>query len=334
MHGKESSEFPSNWVFEYHDGIITLNIYVDDLTCGPKSLHTAFWAELRKRVKLDPEAFVNPKESILGQLHCISPQGDRTVLTMNMVEYAAQVVEAYFDLTGISPDELRKVATLSLPESAMTDEDVATRGQLHESASKVLMKALWLARLCRADIAFAVGKLATRVTKWTAWEDRQIFRLVSYIHSTKDVCVHATVTGKAPAELHAFTDADFSSCPHAAKSASGIVVQIATGSGRFPALWQSQKLSSGARSMPEAECIAMASAMYGDVINLQTFLQELLRTTVLVKFFQDNEAVVKILQAGFSAKLCHLSRVHKGNIASMTEILEDPIRPSRPSLMA
>ena len=110
---------------------IILNSYVDDLTlCGPWSVHSAFWAELRKWVKLDPSAFIDSKRiRIFGHLHSISPQA------MSKVEYAAQVVEAYCDLTGLSPD--RKVVNPSLPESATTDEDVAAQGQLHEPASKV-----------------------------------------------------------------------------------------------------------------------------------------------------------------------------------------------------
>ena len=213
---------------------IILNIYVDDLTlCEPRTLHASFWSELRNRVKLDPEAFVECKGvTISGRLRCISTRSGKTVLTMNVVEYAGQVVESYCELTGIGPEMLKKVQTPSLPESAMTDEDIAAQGQLHDSASKVLMKALWFSLLCRADIAFAVGRLATRVTRWTAWEDRQVFRLVSYIHRRRDVCTHATITDEGPAEIHVFTDSDLASYLsylHTAKSTSGIVVQLVTG---------------------------------------------------------------------------------------------------------
>ena len=46
--GKESQEFPSNWFFEYKDGVLILNIYVDDLSlCGLTKLHTPFWQALR-----------------------------------------------------------------------------------------------------------------------------------------------------------------------------------------------------------------------------------------------------------------------------------------------
>ena len=39
---------------------------------------------------------------------------------------------------------------------------------------------------------------------------------------------------------------------------------------------------------------------------------------------REGEKVLKILKTGYSAKLRHFSRVHKVNLASMTETLEDP----------
>ena len=94
-------------------------------------------------------------------------------MAFRVPEYAEQIVQTYCELTGTTPDKLRRVTTPSIAELAMTDEEIATPGELHDSASRILMRCLWLARLCRADISFAVSRLASRVTRWTAWEDRQ-----------------------------------------------------------------------------------------------------------------------------------------------------------------
>ena len=261
--GKESQEFPSSWFFEYHDGVLILNIYVDDLSlCGLTKLHTPFWQALRARVKLDPECFIGSESvRILGRLHCRYDNPSYTTMAFKMPEYAEQIVQTYCELTGTTPDRLRQVTTPSLAESAMTDEAVATPGELHESASRILMRCLWLARLCRADISFAVTRLASRVTRWTAWEDRQTLRLVSYIHHTRDVCMHAACSWDAP-------DADFAACPYTSRSTSGIVVHIGTGQYTFPVMWQSRKQTSVARSTPEAEMISMASALFSEFCNL------------------------------------------------------------------
>eukprot|EP00439_Symbiodinium_sp_Y106_P026682 s402_g3.t1 len=77
-----------------------------------------------------------------------------------------------------------------------------------------------------------------------------------------------------------------------------------------------------ARSTPEAEMISMASALFSEVINLQTFLQSVSKDTVPIIFFQDNETVLAILKSGYSPKLRHLGRVHRVNVASMAEIFE------------
>ena len=69
--------------------------------------------------------------------------------------------------------------------------------------------------------------------------------------------------------------------------------------------------------------IAMANGLFGEVYNLQAFLQALFGTVVNVQFYQDNSAVLQVLKAGYSARLRHTGRVHKVNVASVSEALED-----------
>ena len=137
-----------------------------------------------------------------------------------MPEYAEQIVQTYCEITGTTPDKLRRVATPSIAQSAMTDEEIAMPGELHDSASRILMRCLWLARLCRAGISFAVSRLVSHFTRWTAWEDRQIIRLVSYIRHTRDVCMNASCSWDAPPKLRVYTDADFAACPYTSRSTS------------------------------------------------------------------------------------------------------------------
>ena len=134
--------------------------------------------------------------------------------------------------------------------------------------------------------------------------------------------MNASCSWDASPELRVYTDADFAACPYTSRSASGIVVHIGTGQFAFPVMWQSRKQTSVARSTPEAEMISMASALFSEVINLQTFLQSASKSTVPIIFFQDNETVVAILKSGYSPKLRHLGRVHRVNVASTAEIFE------------
>ena len=307
--GVEVAEHPSNWLFRLEGQVMVLNIYVDDLTlAGAAKLHGQFWKLLREKIKLDPEAEVlTDGIRILGRLHRSHRTIDGTTLTLDMGSYAQQVVELYAELADIDKDSLKAVPTPCLSESAIVDDDLVT-GIMQPHASKVLMKALWLARLARPDIYFIVTRLASFVTKWTRWHDKVLHRLVSYPHAHPDLCMQASVAYGHTPSLHVYTDADFGSCPFTAKSTSGILIAIETGTARFPVYWSSRKQQSVARSTPEAEAIAMSGAMFSEAINTQTLLQHLLGFNVATTYHQDNEAVLRILASGYSAKLRHCGR--------------------------
>ena len=56
----------------------------------------------------------------------------------------------------------------------MTDEELAHEGAKHIFAARILMRCLWLSSLARPDMGFAVQRLASRITRWTKLEDRQM----------------------------------------------------------------------------------------------------------------------------------------------------------------
>lgn len=66
----------------------------------------------------------------------------------------------------------------------------------------------------------------------------------------------------------------------------------------------------------------MATGMLSEVLTLQTFLEYLTRKPTQLIFHQDNDAVLKILKNKYSAKLRHMNRVHKVDVASLCEILQ------------
>lgn len=68
----------------------------------------------------------------------------------------------------------------------------------------------------------------------------------------------------------------------------------------------------------------MSNGLYGEVYNIQSFLQQLVQGPVNLCMWQDNNAVLQVLKAGYSAKLRHCNRVHRVNVASLSESLQDP----------
>ena len=322
--GVESEIYPSNWFFRRNGHTLLLNIYVDDLTlCGRSHLHSSFWKELREHVKLEPEVHINEVGSlILGRTHKLFKREGEAELHFEMTSYAQSIVQFYCELCGISETSLKAVPSPALPESNMSDEEADEQGMLHKDAAKALMRLLWLSRLSRPDISFIVGRLASNVSRWSRWDDRQLHRLVSYIHHTHTHRCYGKVSYSHGPVVRAYSDSDFASCPWTAKSTSGIVIGVQTGEAFFPLFWQSKKQSSVARSASEAESIALAATLFGETLHIQEMLERLFEISIPIYLEQDNEAVIRILQSGYSVKLRHCNRVHRVNIASICDLLE------------
>ena len=305
--------------------VLLLNVYVDDLTLsGHRSCHSSFWKVLAAKVKLEPFQEVDVSgHLILGRRHFIERSPSHTKVTFDMRTYVDQVVGTYCELTGITQQSLKKVTTPSFPESSMTDQELSQTGELSGLASKVLMRALWLSQLARPDISFIVGRLTTMVTRWSRFEDRQLRRCICYLHHSRDKVLvgHLDHEHEHEMSIEVYTDSDFAACPHTAKSTSGILIALKTGQSMYPLHWCSRKQSSVARSTPEAELIAMSTAMFTEVFNVQTMLEHLMQRQVPVNYRQDNKAVVQILGTGYSAKLRHAPRVHRVNVSSVHEVL-------------
>ena len=140
----------------------------------------------------------------------------------------------------------------------MSDQEAELSGVLRNDAAKALMRLLCLSRLSRPDLSFVVCRLASNVSRWSKWDDRPLHRVVSYLNTISYRCCGSVSDGHMPV-LHAYSDADFASCPWSAKSTSGKMLGIKTGESFFQfsgraeskAAWQDrhqgQKLSPSER---------------------------------------------------------------------------------------
>ena len=169
-------------------------------------------------------------------------------MNFDMESYAKQTVDLYCELTAVERSQLKQVPTPSLNEASFSDQDFEDQGALHQRAAKILMKTLWLARLSRPDLSFIVARLATKISRWSRADDKQLFRLMSYLCHTPSLQLVGRVGKHGEVSVSAFTDADFGACPVSAKSTSGVFLTINTGEYKFPIVWYSKKQSSVARS--------------------------------------------------------------------------------------
>ena len=72
-----------------------------------------------------------------------------TTIAFDMEDFKMQSCEAYTNLTG---QNLKEAVSPYVADGNLCETDWSTRGQLEGSASKILMKLLWLARLSRPDL--------------------------------------------------------------------------------------------------------------------------------------------------------------------------------------
>ena len=99
--------------------------------------------------------------------------------------HGEQCVDRYIELSGMDRKSLRKVATPTIDDHLLAPEDHITKGKLTDVCSKIVLKVLYLARIKRIDLLYAVNMLAREVTKWTTACDKRLHRLICYLHHTK-----------------------------------------------------------------------------------------------------------------------------------------------------
>ena len=196
-----------------------------------------------------------------------------------------------------------------------------TRGQLTESAARILMKILWLARLSRPDLLVAVTTLVSHVCSWSKNDDRRVHRLVGCILNSVD---HAMILciNDPPSELRLalYCDSDFAGCVDTSRSTSGYVLAI-EGPASFAMLsWSSKRQKVVSRSSTEAKFVALSGALFNNAIPMLEVWESLI-PRISLHIYEENQACIAIVKKGYSAKLRHLAMTHRVNVASTCEVV-------------
>ena len=188
--------------------------------------------------------------------------------------------------------------TPHLDVSTLPAADDETRGQLTESAARILMKILWLVRLSRPDLLVAGATLASHVCSWGKNDDRRVHRLVGCILNSVD---HAMILciNHPPSELRLalYCDSDFAGCVDTSRSTCGYVLAI-EGPASFAMLsWSSKRQKVVSRSSTEAEFVALSGALFNDAIPmLEVWESHIPR--IPLHIYEDNQACIAIVKKG------------------------------------
>ena len=313
--GEEFPNLPS--VYPFKSLGLVLCVYVDDLTSsGRRSLHDEFWRSLSLSQKVEFEPFATLTR-VLGRCHRFVCWQQKKALALESAAFAKQCVQLYESVASLA---VKPQLTPHLDVSTLPAAGDEARGQLTESGARILMKILWLARLSRPDLLVAVTTLASHVCSWRKNDDRRVHRLVGYILNSVD---HAMILciNDPPSELRLvlYCDSDFAGCVDTSRSTSGYVLAI-EGSASFALLsWSSKRQKVVSRPSTEAEFVALSEALFNDAIPMLEVWESLIPRILCripLHIYEDNQACITMVKKGYSAKLRHLAKTHRVNVAS------------------
>ena len=310
--GVADNDNQSNWTFP--NGLL-LTLYVDDiLLSGPSHLHEPFWQKLSGYLDIEDPADV---DRCLGRKHNVHRTEEGTEMEFDMVDFVRQSCDFYVSLAG---KPLKEAASPFVPEGSITQDEWESRGALTNGASRVLMKILWCARLSRPDILKAIADLTRRVTCWSIADDKRLFRLMSYLWTTREWKLHGRIGDKQEdLKLVLYTDADHASGVEDAKSSSGNLLCLEGPNSFWPLSWLSKKQGATSRSTTEAEVISLATGVF-DALPVLEFAERIFQRNIEMRCMQDNTAVIAICNQGYSAKLRHVNKHHRINLSSLYEV--------------
>ena len=303
--GHEMDQLPSCYFFPKLQ--LALSLYVDDLTLsGPVANHTTFWNAL------DPA----PLSKVLGRGHVQHGDG----LALHSADFAKQCVSLFEELSGKA---VKLYRAPHVDEGSLISTDEADRGQLSNVAAKLVMKFMWLGRISRPDLLVAINTCAGHITKWTSNDEKRMTRLAGYVASTLYRC-HVMRVKDPPSQLHLslYADADFASGPDV-KSTSGFVLAL-EGPDSFALLsWNAKRQRAVSRSTTETEFVSLSSALFIEAIPMLQVVQRMFSDSIVLRCFEDSQAVLAILAKGYSPKLRHLTKIHRINIASTCQAFDE-----------
>jgi hypothetical protein len=170
-----------------------------------------------------------------------------------------------------------------------------------------------------------VISLATRLTKWSKWCDRALFRLICYINST----VSATLTGYVgdppkDLSLRLYADADFAGDRETYRSTSGAFMALVGPRTFMPLAAKTKKQTCVSHSTPEAQIVSINLAMRTLGILALSIWELLLERDVGLDVMEDNDATITIIKTGKNPSLRRVSRTHGVNVAWLHEIFRRP----------
>eukprot|EP00971_Amphidinium_carterae_P307870 6118632-Amphidinium_carterae.1 len=260
----------------------TLVVYVDDLLLtAPKDFSGRFWESLGKALEFKDPA--GPLERYLGANHELTKHGDCSTMHVHMKGYIDAAVKRFTSEWG---QTLQKVRSPYLGKDEIECEG---EPRFVKCASSHIATLLFLARVCRPDLLVAVCRLAKKVSKWEAIDDKTLVRLFAYLKGSRDLMMNFKMLEGSDFHLAVWSDADLAGDVEDTKSTSGAWIELLDEQGNsWPISWLSKKQGSSC----ESETIALNTALREEGIPILDLVCAITGRDIRMVCYEDNEQTI------------------------------------------
>ena len=229
--------------------------------------------------------------NLAAEAHAHAAKSDQRAtvsgFSYEMKGQAEGTVDKYLELAKKTKADLKPVSTPCMDDHQLAPEDFEEKGTLQPVCAKIVLKALYMARITRMDILWTVNQLARDVTRWNVACDKRLYRLICYVHthgSYKQDCW----VGDAPENILVapFSDASFAGDLKDSRSTSGSFTASVGPRTWVPIAWACKKQGAVSHSSTEAEVIALETCIRGEGIPVVSLWD------IVIRVFnpQDREA--------------------------------------------
>ena len=316
-----------NGVF-VHTDFSVLCLYVDDfMMVATVALGWVHWHHLGEHILFKEEAA--PLLRYLGanyrfdEYAATRPDAMRTI-AVSLEEYLLALVARFLDDFPGTP--LHRV-TSPYPTEQQWSDPSEEPGLYRSHAASYVASFLFASLAGRPDMAAAVRRLTTRVTRWTTSDDAALVRLMAYAKSEAKLELVGTMgpSDLKNLRLELSTDADWNGDACSTRSVSGLHLELvgSVSGNTFPIAWKSSGQTATSNSTAESEVVSLSHGLRNTGLPVQDLIQEMIGVRIPLLCKVDNDQAIAAAKRGYSKRLRCLHRTHRIAIGSLHEIFED-----------
>lgn len=278
------------YVKNTHEGIVIASTHVDDILLSAPTLELRGWFETQ----------------LEASFQIVRQYGDLSYLGMR-IQYDREKKQIRVSQSGSVRDivvrhgcgDLRKFPATPAT-AAITTPDAGSPACDKTAYLSLVMTLMYIARLTRPDILYAVTLLATRSARPTESDSVHLRRIVRYLAGTPDIGI--VFDGTRPVIPAIYADASHITHPDGLSQA-GIIITL----GSAPILSRSFKIKLVTRSSSESELFALEEAStYAGWLKL-LLLDLGAPCAAPITTYQDNTStIVMAMQGGHFKKIKHM----------------------------